>query len=405
MMKLTAKAQAAFDKIFPERQIYHRSGGTVRYVSVSPWQQAIMAAGGAAVATWCGFVSVHYLWSSGSAGFDGADRHELAKYERWVQELRAKDALSRALLEERTDNFQRVTEEFERRHETLKAVLASLETGEEVDLAALQGDGAAILVEASIEEADARTSKSLPPAQANVETAGMRARIDQLRGQQERFLAEAEDIAADRAESARGVLKLTSVGVGRIASTTEMGGPLVDMSAFGLTESSDPEEIAFANRVVQVKARLEEAAYYTQIMDNLPLATPIGVPSRLTSQYGVRVDPITKRPGWHEGIDMGAFYKAPIVAAGPGKVVYAGYKSGYGRVVDVDHGYGFKTRYGHLHSVKVKKGDDVAIGETVGLMGSSGRSTGPHLHYEVRFNGNPYNPENFLKAGRHVHED
>ena len=140
-------------------------------------------------------------------------------------------------------------------------------------------------------------------------------------------------------------------------------------------------------------------------VQNLPLAEPVGVPARLTSNYGLRVDPFTKRPAWHNGIDMAAYYKAPVAAAGPGTVTYAGYKSGYGRLVEIDHGYGFKSRYAHLKSISVKKGADVAIGDTLGLMGSSGRSTGPHLHYEVWFHGKPYDPVDFLKAGRHVHQD
>ena len=125
----------------------------------------------------------------------------------------------------------------------------------------------------------------------------------------------------------------------------------------------------------------------------------------MTSPYGLRVDPFTKRPAWHNGIDFGAYYKAPIAAAGPGVVTIAGRRSGYGRLVEIDHGHGFRSRYAHLNSISVKKGDTVAIGDTIGLMGSSGRSTGPHLHYEVWFNDKPYDPIDFLKAGRHVHQD
>ncbi len=167
----------------------------------------------------------------------------------------------------------------------------------------------------------------------------------------------------------------------------------------------DPEDAAFNRRVIQVAARLEEARYYEEIVDNLPLAEPVGVPARLTSNYGMRVDPFSRRPAWHNGIDMAAYYKAPIVAAGPGTITYAGRMNGYGRMVEIDHGHGFKSRYAHLQSINVSRGDSVAIGDTVGLMGSSGRSTGPHLHYEVFFNNKPYDPIDFLKAGRHVHED
>ena len=101
---------------------------------------------------------------------------------------------------------------------------------------------------------------------------------------------------------------------------------------------------------------------------------------------------------------MGAYHRAPIVAAGPGVVTYAGSRSGYGRLVEIDHGYGFRTRYGHLNSVEVEVGDEIQMGDLVGRMGTTGRSTGPHLHYEVWFRGKTYNPVNFLRAGQHVHQ-
>ena len=102
---------------------------------------------------------------------------------------------------------------------------------------------------------------------------------------------------------------------------------------------------------------------------------------------------------------MGAGWNAPIVAAGPGEVIFAGRKSGYGRVVDVDHGGGFVSRYAHLNRIVAKKGQEVVVGDKLGTMGSTGRSTGPHLHYEVLFHGKQYNPVEFIKAGKHVHED
>ncbi len=150
---------------------------------------------------------------------------------------------------------------------------------------------------------------------------------------------------------------------------------------------------------------MEEARYFETLASKLPLATPIGIPSRITSPFGMRTDPFKKRPAWHGGIDMGAGWNAPIVSAGPGVVVYAGYKAGYGRVVDVDHGQGFVSRYAHLKRVTAKKGETVAIGDKIGTMGSTGRSTGPHLHYEILFQGKQYNPVDFLKAGRHVHQN
>ena len=364
-----------------------------------------MAAGVAGLAGWTMFATVNYVFN-GSAGVGTVgDTRELARYERWVQELRAKDALSRTLLEERTDEFQRVTAQFEQRHQSLKILLDALDGDEDFEVSALQGDNANLLLKASIDEADMRQSRDTPVVSASFEQTGVRAQIDQLRAEQEAFLDDTEDLAVQRAEEARGVLRLTAVGTSYLDNGMEMGGPVVSVAALAADQFESPEDAAFAARVMQVAARLEEARYYESVVAQLPLAEPIGVPSRLTSNYGLRVDPFTKRPAWHNGIDMAAFYKAPITAAGPGTISFAGVKSGYGRLVEIDHGYAFKSRYAHLRSISVKKGDTVAIGDKLGEMGSSGRSTGPHLHYEVLFHDKAYDPAKFLKAGRHVHED
>ncbi|MCI4644400.1 MAG: M23 family metallopeptidase [Hyphomonadaceae bacterium] len=393
-----------FDRVFPERQIYHRSGGTVHYISVSPWQQAMLAAGVTAIAGWTAVTTVSYVFGP-SGNYDMAENGEsAARYQRWIQELRANTALSRTLLEERTEDFQRVTAEFEERHQALTVILEALESGKDLDITTLRGDDADLMLDATIDEADARQGLQRAMPGASLEVVGVRARIDELETSQEAWLNQAEDIVVERAERARGILRLTAVGSGRIEDSRAMGGPEVSIAELTSSMADDPDA-AFERRVLQVAARLEEAKYYEDIVASLPLAEPTGVPARLTSNYGMRVDPFTRRPAWHNGIDMAAYYKAPIAAAGPGTVTYAGRMSGYGRMVEVNHGYGFKSRYAHMQSISVSRGDTVAIGDTLGLMGSSGRSTGPHLHYEVYFNDKPYDPVDFLKAGRHVHQD
>ena len=405
MAKWSANVKAAFDRAFPERQIYHRSGGTVRYISVSPWQQAIIAAGAAALAGWTFFVTGSYVLGGPSSTIAGnPDDRELAKYERWVQELRAKDALSRSLLEERTDAFQKETAEWEDRQKALEDLFDKLKGDENLEVSALKGDGTGLLVKASIEEADNRQSRNVSHVTASFDTSGSRVSLKNLKYDQERILNEAEDMAIDRAERARGVLQLTSVGSDRIMSGAEMGGPLVSIAT--MTSGADKlsnADTTFYNRLTQTRARVEEMRYYEQIVASLPLGRPVGVPYRQTSDYGMRIDPFRKRPGWHNGLDMAAYHAAPIIAAGPGKVSFAGASAGYGRMVEIDHGHGFKSRYGHLSGITVSKGATVEIGDLVGKMGTTGRSTGDHLHYEVWFNGKPYDPAKFLKAGRHVH--
>lgn len=403
MAKWNVNFTAAFNRAFPERQIYHRSGGTVRYISVSPWQQAIMACAALAVVGWTLFATGSYVLGGATTGVGNADQRELAKYERWVQELRAKDALSRSLLEERTDAFQKATVSWEDRHRALEDLLEKLKGDEDLEISALKGPNAKLLVRASIEEADSRQSREGTMMTASLGAVGTRAKINAQTAAQEKFLNQAEDIAVERAERARGVLKLTSVGSDRILSGSEMGGPL--MSAANFTSSTSGKVAAFDVRTAQVAARVEEARYYEKIVSALPLGPPVGDTFRITSPYGLRVDPFNKRPGWHGGVDMGAYRNAPIIASGPGVISFAGTRSGYGRLVEIDHGHGFKSRYGHLRRILVKKGDTVTIGHDIGKMGTTGRSTGDHLHFEVWFQGKPYDPQNFLKAGRHVHKE
>ncbi len=401
-MKAKLKISDFVRNAFPERQIYHRSGGTVRYFTISSLQQIMLAVAAAAIVGWSIFATGTFMLRTGAPSGLASDS-EVHKLERWVQELRAREALSSSQLAQRTEAFQGATVEFERRHNTLKTMLEALQTGGALEVSALRGDSASLLVTASIDEADARQSQSLTQTASVLPQVGLSGQVSQIRHEQKQFLDQIEDMAVERAEAARGVLKLTKVGASRITSGENMGGPEITFASLLSGEFASPEEEEFAIRVSQVAARMEEARYFEEMVSNLPLATPVGIPSRITSNFGMRTDPFRKRPAWHGGIDMGAGWNAPIVAAGPGTVIYAGAKSGYGRVVEVDHGQGFVSRYAHLNKVLVKRGQVVSLGDKVGLMGSSGRSTGPHLHYEVLFHGKPYNPVEFMKAGKHVY--
>ncbi len=119
----------------------------------------------------------------------------------------------------------------------------------------------------------------------------------------------------------------------------------------------------------------------------------------LSSRYGMRADPFTGERAAHRGVDIANRFGAPVLATSRGVVTFAGKMKDFGYMVDVEHGYGYKTRYGHLASIAVKVGDEVSDSQLVGRVGSSGRSTGPHLHYEVHRNGKSLNPASFLPRG------
>jgi murein DD-endopeptidase MepM/ murein hydrolase activator NlpD len=122
----------------------------------------------------------------------------------------------------------------------------------------------------------------------------------------------------------------------------------------------------------------------------------------ITSRFGKRKDPVRGIAAIHQGLDMVGKKSARVYSSAPGKVAFSGMNGAYGRFVEVNHGLGMSTRYGHLSKLFVKEGDDIKQGQVVGLQGSSGRSTGSHLHYEVRFEGQPLDPYQFLKVGQYV---
>jgi murein DD-endopeptidase MepM/ murein hydrolase activator NlpD len=137
------------------------------------------------------------------------------------------------------------------------------------------------------------------------------------------------------------------------------------------------------------------------MIKTLPVYAPL-TEYRVTSPFGVREDPENEREGFHTGIDLAAPYDTPVYATAPGTVTYAGWRDDYGKIVEIDHGNGIATRYAHLHQITVSVGQHVVLRQQVGYLGSSGRATGPHVHYEVVVNGEPQDPEKFFALSRYA---
>lgn len=167
------------------------------------------------------------------------------------------------------------------------------------------------------------------------------------------------------------------------------GGPMLAMDA------------AAINSVERRAAHLEEElqAYENVIRERSRIPSAWPVEGELTDGFGMRRNPFgDDAPEFHAGIDIAAGWGTPVVAAGSGTVMFAGTQNGYGQVVIIAHGDGMTTRYGHLSGVEVVEGAEIARGERLGRVGSTGRSTGPHLHFEVRLNESAVSPRRYLPA-------
>jgi murein DD-endopeptidase MepM/ murein hydrolase activator NlpD len=172
-------------------------------------------------------------------------------------------------------------------------------------------------------------------------------------------------------------------------------------SAIGGPYMAARNDMDFEDMVDELSNTLDAIEKLRKRANAAPLANP--APSAgVSSNFGNRRDPFLNKTAFHAGIDFTAPTGTRVHAAGAGKVIRAGRAGGYGNMVEVDHGYGITTRYAHLSRIGVKAGDWVGKGHVLGRVGSTGRSTGPHLHYEVRRNGKPTNPIRFLNAGKKI---
>lgn len=188
---------------------------------------------------------------------------------------------------------------------------------------------------------------------------------------------------------------LSTVGIHPLFDNNEpqaVGGPFESLENMPANEVLNS-----ANAIVAEFHRFEIAR---QALRDAPVHRPVKGNMRISSTFGARKDPFLDKTGFHSGLDFAASTGTKVSSAGAGTVVFAGVKGGYGNMIEVEHENGLTTRYGHLSKILVKKGQTVTAGANIGLVGSTGRSTGPHLHFEVRRSDTPLNPQKFLNAGQ-----
>lgn len=222
-----------------------------------------------------------------------------------------------------------------------------------------------------------------------------------LRGSQKSLVDRLSKRAVSAIRSLERTLAMTGLDTGALLPKAELdppgpaqGGPFIPS---GPGVRGDPVR-SLQHSINLLNLQVDRLTGLEEVVASLPLTAPLDQ-FRISSGFGPRKDPITGAKSLHHGIDFAARRNTPVLSTAPGKITYAARKNRYGRLVEIDHGFGVRTRYAHLQKILVKVGQRVGYREKIGLLGSSGRSTGPHVHYEVLVNGKPFDPINFLRAG------
>ena len=382
--QLAGCRQAVFRRL-PERHVYLRSGGDVRSFVVSTTDQLIVLGCVAAFALWTLFTTGAMVANafSGSSQEASAAKTQ-AYYERLIADRQARLNSAVARLSSTTGSMDGLAKAVTERHAALAMLLA--------DVKGAPGAFAALV----------------PLKPAEIGRKGPADQVQAVEKDQERLVEAAEGYAKSRADRLRLAFRLAGLDPasfsGRASDASALGGPLI--------EAKDPRALAavldvdedFAGRIQHAAQDLNVMRTLGDEVKALPLSEPLANPVR-SSPFGVRIDPITHGRAFHPGQDFAGGFMTPVFSTAPGVVSFTGQRTGYGNVVEIDHGGGFKTRYAHLQAISVAMGQRVGLAQHIGGMGSTGRSTGVHLHYEVWQNGRVQDPTRFLKAGDYVQQN
>lgn len=357
---------------FPDREFFMRSQGQVRFIKISSRVQ-MTAAAIASVALFAWIISLAVMgWSQYRTE---ADRISLLEREAQV-------ATSEERLEAYGDDLTAVARDLQQRQTVLEEMAEMLPDDVKGQAPVSDSTGEAA-------ETVAKVSAVFPEARALVK---IEARQLALVEKMTRFA----DHRAERAVEAMRTLGLDPSAILRSARHDAMGGPL-ELLATDAGGEVDP-------RFERLGLSLARMAALEQGLDGIPQFQPASL-KYISSGFGYRRDPFTGRGAMHKGLDFRGPTGAPIYAAAEGRVSFVGRRSGYGKVVEINHGNGLTTRYAHMSKFSAKVGQQVGAGDIIGAIGSTGRSTGPHLHFEVRINGRAVNPRPFLETAPDVLEE
>jgi len=444
LKRLSYRINGVVGRYFPEQRLFLKSDTDTRFIRLPPMTQAIAVTGAGLFLGWTILATSILLMESISAGSgrEQAQRQQVL-YEARLnalsadRDLRAEEAVraqerfnlalkevsdmqarllasedGRREMETGVDVIQstlrRTIKERDEARGAQETLTASLQeqTGSGQTVAGRERDASStveILAEALSGTAEQRDSMAVVAMAAREQT-------DVLAGQK-RALEAKNDVIFTKLEEAVSIsmgpldkmFRSAGMSPDDLLRTVKrgysgQGGPLTPFSLSTKGETLSNDEIR-ANAILQ---GLDRMNLYRLAAAKSPFATPIKSAFRFTSGFGYRRDPKGAGTRMHTGTDFAAAYGTPIYATADGVVTYAGWNSGYGRQVKIQHEFGIETSYAHQSNIRVKVGQRVSRGDRIGDMGNSGRSTGTHLHYEVRIGGKPVNPMTFIKAATDV---
>jgi murein DD-endopeptidase MepM/ murein hydrolase activator NlpD len=386
------QGSSPWTQLFHDHEIHVRTGGQVRFLLVSAaLQRRVASVVVAVLAAWLVATAALLGWQAWTSW----KTRDVAARSVAVSQAEARVAAERKSVEG-------IAASLDARQDNIEALFRT-HFGDDPDAAARATDAPASRpADPAAAQAPAQPqapAQTQAPAQARAQAAAADrpadqvARLEAIAARQDVLVRSMTAAVTGRAERAE--LALRKVGL-KASAQMAQGGPFLPWPEKRVKPSGDPA----LGQLIAALTRMEQ-------LESLLLSLPSDLPAEgmeLSSGFGVRYDPFNGERAMHAGLDFRGAVGTPIRTAAAGRVSFVGVKNGYGNVVEVDHGHGLLTRYAHLSAFGVREGQAVQSGDRIALMGSTGRSTGPHLHFEVRVNGTAVNPRPFLEANRDVLE-
>ena len=433
---LIHRLHTALERRFPEQRLFLRSEAETRFIRLKPETQLAIWTGGGLLIAWTIIATAILLMDSiGAGNFRAQAQRDQMVYEERLnalsgeRDLRAAEAVAArdrfsAALEQISVMQSELLESEEKRREletgieviqaTLRRVIderddararvaeleAQIASGEVTLVPGAEGDLTGtvdMLSEALAETAAERDRMEADAEQAIASAAELELELQLMSEKNDAIFRQLEEAMLVSVEPLDNMFRAAGMNPDDLIAAVRRGysgtgGPLTPLTFSTRGGVVDPDA-ARANAILD---RMDRINMYRIAAERVPFDIPVKDSFRYTSGFG---------PRWgrmHNGTDFAAPIGTPVYATADGVVIFAGWSSGYGRLIKIQHEFGIETRYAHLNAIRVSVGDRVSRGQRIGDMGNSGRSTGPHLHYEVHVGGRPVNPMTYIRAGRDV---